>query len=72
MRRPLTPLDGLDAVADGVAEIEGLAHPMLRLVLLDDALFETEAAVDDLADLGIDISLFKDGETARGPPADPP
>ena len=58
----LDALDGLDAVADGVAEIEGLAHSMLRLVLLDDALFETEAAVDDLADLLVDVALFKDGE----------
>ena len=38
---------------------------MLRLVLLDDALFETEAAVDDLADLLIDVALFKNGEQFR-------
>ena len=61
----LDALDGLDAVADGVAEIEGLAHPMLRLVLLDDAFFETEAAVNNFADLLVDVALFKDGEQFR-------
>ena len=30
----LDALDGLDAVADGVAEVEGLAHALLSLVLL--------------------------------------
>ena len=61
----LDALDGLDAVADGVAEIEGLAHPMLRLVLLDDALFETEAAVNNFADLLVDVALLEDGEQFR-------
>ena len=39
VRRPLMPLHGLDAVADGVAEVQRFAHTLLGLVLLHDALF---------------------------------
>ena len=35
-----TALHGFDAVADGVAEVQRLAHPLLGLVLLHDALFK--------------------------------
>ena len=58
----LDALDGLDAVADGVAKVQGLAHPALGLILLHNVLLEPQAAVDDLVDLGVDIALFKDGE----------
>ena len=61
----LDALDGLDAVADGVAEVEGLAHPALGLVLLDNVLFEAQAAADDLADLGVHVAALKDGEQFR-------
>ena len=58
----LDALDGLDAVADGVAEVERLAHALLSLVLLHDVLLEPQAAADDLADLGIHVAIFKDRE----------
>ena len=58
----LDALDGLDAVADGVAEVQGLAHPALGLILLHDILLEPQAAADDLADLGIHVAIFKDRE----------
>ena len=58
----LDALDGLDAVADGVAEVQGLAHALLSLVLLHDVLLEPQAAADDLADLGIHVAIFKDRE----------
>ena len=61
----LDALDGLNAMADGVAEIEGFAHPVLLFVLLHDVLFEAEAAVDDLADPRVHIAFFKDGKQLR-------
>ena len=61
----LDALDGLDAVADGVTEVQCLAHAVLGLVLLHDALLEPQAAADDLADLGVDVALLKDGKQLR-------
>ena len=52
-------------MADGVAEVEGLAHPALGLILLDDVFLEPQAAVDDLVDLAVDVALFKDAEQLR-------
>ena len=52
-------------MADGVAEVERLAHALLGLVLLDDVLLEPQAAADDLADLVVHVAVFKDGEQLR-------
>ena len=56
---------GLDAVAQRVAEVQRLAHTLLGLVLLDDVLFEPQAAVDDLVNAGVYVPLLKDAEQLR-------
>ena len=61
----LDALHGLDAVADGVAEVQRLAHTLLGLVLLHDALFKAQAAADDVADAVVHVLFFKDGEQLR-------
>ena len=52
-------------MADGVAEVQRLAHPLLGLVLLHDALFKAQAAADDVADAVVYVLFFKDGEQLR-------
>ena len=53
------PLDGLDAVADGVAEIQCLAGTGFPFILLHDLLFHQQAAVDDGFDVLVHIPVLK-------------
>ena len=55
----------LNAVADGVAEVQAGTHAALALVLLDNLFLEFQAAVDDLFNIGFRVLGLKQCKQLR-------
>ena len=59
MIQPVQVRRALNAVADGVAEVQRLAQPLLGFVLLHHARFGGNGAIDDFLQMRLHIARFK-------------